>query len=252
MTRRSPTNRRGTLRGAGAAALALLAGGAGGAGAQKAAELDGELIHLLLQVRAQMRAPEPPRTDPPSLAEILVPPRWLAPLQAAAQMPARTPEGLRAKAEFCADWLAGNDRRTGPGRDCEGETAVAWSLLRDLLGEHALAPVPPLRRPITEEEVAVLRAAFPPPVVLPETPDVPWMWSNAARAIEALPVQGHALAVACTLEARRADLAGDDVRAHNLLMAASAAIEAERQALGIGVAWNTDVPRRSAGGEPRS
>ncbi|MBP0493054.1 hypothetical protein [Roseomonas indoligenes] len=206
---------------------------------------EGEMIVLLQQARAMMRAPEP--CDPfPTLASLLSPKPWEAPLHAAAGIPATSQAGIRAKAETVADWLAGQDRRTGPGFSCDRETAVAWSLMRDILGADELAPVPPPRRAWTETDELAAAASMPPPVVLPAVPDIPWMWSNAAHAIAHLPVQGYRLSTAGILEAQRAQEAHNDIRAHNLLMAASAAVHEQMRELDVQYAINTDVRPKEA------
>lgn len=115
----------------------------------KAAELDGELVALLNEGRAALAAWQATPFNPATTyAEHIGPKPWDAPLTAAAQLPAHTPEGLRAKAETAADWLAGGDRSCGLPHHCRnGEEQVAWSLLRDLLPELPAArpsPVPVL------------------------------------------------------------------------------------------------------------
>ncbi|WP_338663166.1 hypothetical protein VQH23_23890 [Pararoseomonas sp. SCSIO 73927] len=80
-------------------------------------------------------------------------------LACAAALPARTPEGLRRKAEAVADWLAGGDRALGLIHlNRNGDVLVAWSLLRDLLGEVELPAAKP-RAPLTPEILAAARAA---------------------------------------------------------------------------------------------
>ena len=79
------------------------------------------------------------------------------------------------------------------------------------------------------------------PVILPDVPDLPWLWSNARAAIQGLPVQGYRLTTAATLAARRAEEAGDVVRAHNLYLVASVAVQQQIDGLGIEAAWNTQV-----------
>ena len=232
MSRRAPTARRALLCGASASALLLAAPAAGTA---KAAELDGDLIALLEEARALANAPRVTS----SLAPLFTRRPWEAALDAAARLPARTPEGLHRKAEAVAEWLAGDDWRTSTPWDCTGETAVAWSLLRDLL--PFLAPVPMPRRLRTDEEVEAIDAAPPMPVVLPDVPDLPWLWSNARAAIQGLPVQGYRLTTAATLAARRAEEAGDVVRAHNLYLVASVAVQQQIDGLGVETAWNTQV-----------
>ena len=228
------TNRR-TLLARSAAVLA-----APGTAIVQPSSPDSQIIALLDQARALMLAPEPPDPVPP-LASLLAPKPWAAPLHAAASLPARSPDGIRAKAETVADWLAGGDRFNGPGCTCDQEEAVAWSLMRDLLGPDELAPVPPPRRRWTEEDEEAARASMPLPVKLPGTPSLPWMWCNAAMAIRDLPVQGYRLSTACILEASRAEGAGDAIRAHNLLMAASASAHQQMDSLGIERGWNTDI-----------
>jgi hypothetical protein len=141
MTRRTPTGRRAVLTGASCAALLLAAPEAG---ATKAVEQDGELIALLDEARRLCREWQRPMSTPPTLGEFLAPAPWEALMARAAAIPARTPEGVRRKAEAAADWLAGGDRAQGLiflNRD--GEALLAWSLLRDLLGEHALKEAHP-------------------------------------------------------------------------------------------------------------
>jgi hypothetical protein len=143
MSRRVPTHRRAVLHGACAATLTFMAAPA--AGAAKAAELDGELIALIQEGTRLLQEPSPPMgpENPPTLAKIMGPKPWDAVLAEAARMPARTPEGLRAKAAAVADMFALGDRRNGlPHWDRNGQYLIAWSLLRDLLGD-AIPPAHP-------------------------------------------------------------------------------------------------------------
>ncbi|WP_424138578.1 hypothetical protein [Roseomonas chloroacetimidivorans] len=92
-----------------------------------------------------------------------------------------------------------------------------------------------------DEARALMQASMSPPVTLPEVPNLPWIWSNAAEAIRELPVQGWRLSTACILSATNAEEAGDHVRAHNLLMAASAAVHQQMGGRDIKAAFNTEV-----------
>ncbi|MBP0493994.1 hypothetical protein [Roseomonas indoligenes] len=156
MTRRAPPNRRALLSGASSAALLLAAPAAG---STKATELDGELIALLDEARETRLNP-----DAETVAYLNADPVFAVPpeegmLALAAALPARTPEGLRRKAEAVADWLAGGDRANGLihlNRD--GDALVAWSLLRDLLGAETLPEARP-RAPLTPAILAAARAA---------------------------------------------------------------------------------------------
>ncbi len=142
MTRHHPQRR--TLFGAGAAMLLL---GATEAGAAKAEELDGELLARIAQWRAHDAATDAmdreiddlPSTDPRYIdtwKEITEnrSPRYHELWEAIAVTPARTPEGVQAKAaiarEIIAIWADGSYSR---------DNAMAASVFHDMLG------LPPVR-----------------------------------------------------------------------------------------------------------
>jgi hypothetical protein len=131
MSRRTPTNRRAVLHGACAATLTMMAAPA--AGPAKAAELDGELIALLDEARRLCREWQRPLSKPPTFAEIIARPPWDALIIQACALPARTPEGVRAKAEALRWWVLGEmtacDHLHAP------QERLAVSLVADLLGK---------------------------------------------------------------------------------------------------------------------
>ena len=111
------------------------------AGANKAAELDGELIAACAEFgrleaaydvacRAEDRAPDGPAKDALLDQLDVLGDEQLAVYAAICAAPARTPEGLRAKAQALACWFA----KAGDGVPCNREDQLAWSLVRDVLG----------------------------------------------------------------------------------------------------------------------
>ncbi len=111
------------------------------AGASKAAELDGELIAACAEFgrledaydvtcRAEDRAPDGPEKDALLDQVDALGDEQLAVYAAICTTPARTPEGLRAKAHALACWFA----KSGDGTPCNHGDQLAWSLVRDLLG----------------------------------------------------------------------------------------------------------------------
>ncbi|MBP0446700.1 hypothetical protein J8J14_18140 [Roseomonas sp. SSH11] len=132
MIRRTTRSRRAVLNGACAATLVMMAAPA--AGAAKAAELDGELIALLAEARRQWREWQPTPLGPnATLADLTTRPPWHALVIQAASMPARSPEGMRAKAEAVRWWVLG-DHQTTCDRFHTPQEWLAASLVDDLLG----------------------------------------------------------------------------------------------------------------------
>ncbi|MBP0445025.1 hypothetical protein J8J14_09555 [Roseomonas sp. SSH11] len=131
MTRRTPRNRRAVLRGACAATLTMMAASA--AGAAKAAELDGELIALLDEARRLCREEDAQPLTAKTFADFACRQPWQDLVERAARMPARTPEGLRAKAEAVRWWVL-SDHRTACDRFNVPQEWLAVSLVEDLLG----------------------------------------------------------------------------------------------------------------------
>lgn len=111
------------------------------AGANKAAELDGELIAACAEFgrledaydvacRAEDRAPEGPEKDALLDQLDVLGDEQLAVYAAICVAPARTPEGLRAKAEALSCWF----QRGSDDTPCNHGDQLAWSLVRDVLG----------------------------------------------------------------------------------------------------------------------
>lgn len=111
------------------------------AGASKAAELDGELIAACAEFtrledaydvacRAEDRTPEGPEKEALLDRLDVLGDEQLAVYAAICDAPARTPEGLRAKAGAVACWFA----KSGDGTPCNHADQLAWSLVRDVLG----------------------------------------------------------------------------------------------------------------------
>jgi hypothetical protein len=124
------------------------------------AHSDGQLPALLNEDGAALAAWQDAPTD--LLAPPIGPKPWDAPLTAAAQLPARTPDGLCAKAEAAADWLVLGDRGSGLPHCCRnGEEQVTWSLLRDLLPELPAAwpsPSPAVPTPVAVPDAELVAA----------------------------------------------------------------------------------------------
>jgi hypothetical protein len=98
MPRATPSTRRRDLFGS-AAALLLLAAPA--AGPAKAQELDGDLLDLVAEFHdLHAELDRLAASDAPDDAYDAVNEDWLAVLEEAIALPARTPEGLRAKASL--------------------------------------------------------------------------------------------------------------------------------------------------------
>jgi hypothetical protein len=131
MSRRTPTHRRAVLHGACAATLTMMTAPA--AGPAKAAELDGELIALLDEARSAFTAwTTRPENPTPTLEEVLERGPWEDMAKQAAIIPARTPEGMRAKAEAIRFFVlesSGNWERFHTP-----DQRLALSLAADLLG----------------------------------------------------------------------------------------------------------------------
>jgi hypothetical protein len=132
MSRRIPTHRRAVLHGACSATLTMMAAPAA-AGSAKAAELDGELIALLDEARRLCREWQRPTSTPPTYTEITARPPWDALIVQACAIPARTPEGMRAKAEAAHWWVLG-DGLSACDRIHTPQERLAVSLVTDLLG----------------------------------------------------------------------------------------------------------------------
>ncbi len=134
---RPATSRRALI---GSSAAMLLAG-AFEAGASKAAELDHDIIDAsreYVALEAELgrlctlegRVPEAERDEVLALQGDVMDQQ--EPLRALlANTPARTPEGLRAKAAALQAWLPASSDGLEPGDD---DDALAWSLCNDLLG----------------------------------------------------------------------------------------------------------------------
>jgi len=132
MSRRPTSTRRAALHGACAASLVLMAAPA--AGPAKAAELDGDLISLLDEAKRLSQEWDATPPDPPTLSAYLAPRPWDALILQACAIPARTPEGMRAKAEAVRWWVLG-DGMTACNRHHVPQEHLAVSLAADLLGE---------------------------------------------------------------------------------------------------------------------
>jgi len=131
MSRRPITTPLPALHGACAASMGLIPAPA--AGPTTAGELDGELLALLTEAKrlCQEWQSAPMPTQPWTLAEIIAPNPWEPLIRQAAALPARTPEGMRAKAEAVRWWVLGDgmdacDRLHAP------QEHLAVSLVNDL------------------------------------------------------------------------------------------------------------------------
>ncbi len=111
------------------------------AGASKAAELDGELIAACAEFgrledaydvtcRAEDRTPDGPEKEALDAQLDVLGDQQLQLYAMLCGMPARTPEGLRAKAEAVLCWL----QKAPDGTPCNHGDQLTWSLVRDLLG----------------------------------------------------------------------------------------------------------------------
>lgn len=111
------------------------------AGASKAAELDGELIAACAEFgrleaahevacRAEDRAPEGPDKDRLLEQVEAILNRQIEIYDALCDVPARTPEGLRAKAQALSSWF----QKASNGTPSRHEDQLAWSLVRDIAG----------------------------------------------------------------------------------------------------------------------
>jgi hypothetical protein len=98
---------------------------------------DAELIALLDEARRLCREWQRPALTPPTYAEITARPPWDALIIQACAIPARTPEGMRAKAEALRWWVLGDmtacDHLHAP------QERLAVSLVADLLGREGQA-----------------------------------------------------------------------------------------------------------------
>jgi hypothetical protein len=94
---------------------------------------DGELIALLDEARRLCREWQRPVSTPPTYAEITARPPWDALIIQACAIPARTPEGMRAKAEAARWWVLG-DSLSACDRIHTPQERLAVSLVADLLG----------------------------------------------------------------------------------------------------------------------
>ena len=135
-------------RDAAAGGLAMLVLAAAAAGSAKAAELDGELLARCAEFR-DLDAELERIND--VLGDMLIAERDAHPLsqreaegaerycdlrEIIAEMPARTPEGIQAKAHIVFAEFCGEDDENFPGQyDPRG--ALALSLARDLIGRTA-------------------------------------------------------------------------------------------------------------------
>ena len=131
MSRRHITTLLPALHGACAASMLLMAAPA--AGPTKADELDGELLALLTEAKrlCQEWQTTPRLPQPPTMADFLAPNAWEPLILRACTLPARTPEGMRAKAEAVRWWVLGEvtacDHLHAP------QEHLAVSLVNDLL-----------------------------------------------------------------------------------------------------------------------
>jgi hypothetical protein len=95
---------------------------------------DAELIALLDEARRLCREWQAaPMPKAPTLAEITAPKPWEALIVQACAIPARTPEGMRAKAEAARWWVLG-DSLSACDRIHTPQERLAVSLVADLLG----------------------------------------------------------------------------------------------------------------------
>jgi hypothetical protein len=130
-------------RDAAAGGIAMLVLAAAAAGQAKAEELDGELLALCREfhetipvvTRLEDERDELPFNHPREAAidrqlQAVVSRRWEL-REAITDTPARTPEGLAAKARVALWELCDGDPEAGP---ISGSNGVGWSLARDVLG----------------------------------------------------------------------------------------------------------------------
>ena len=130
-------------RDAAAGGLAMLVLAAADAGSAKAQELDGELLALcrefdetipaVIRVEDEMDAlpfNHPHAATLDAEVKAVVRRRWEL-REAITDTPARTPEGLMAKAKVALWELRDGDPEEGP---TYGNSTVAWSLARDIAG----------------------------------------------------------------------------------------------------------------------
>ncbi len=134
----SRTSRR-QLFGAGAALLLLVPAAAGAA---KADELDGELIRLCAEIPGCKATIDCYNRDSASDAEWeAADGRWDELVEQIIDTPARTPEGIRAKAAALRCSLHRHLRNStnpdiGLTDHADEEDLLAWSLVHDILGEE--------------------------------------------------------------------------------------------------------------------
>ena len=134
------SGRRVGRRDAAAGGLAMLVLAAAAAGSAKAEELDGELLALCREFHVNRQEIDaywdiqPPAIGSPDAdrSRALVD-RYHCLREELAALPARTPEGLQAKARILLSEFEGEDDENYPGQyDPRG--ALALSLARDLIG----------------------------------------------------------------------------------------------------------------------
>jgi len=131
MSRRSTTTTR-TPAQDGACTASMVLMPAPAAGPVKADELDGELLALLTEAKRLCQEwQNAPRPKTPTMADFLAPSPWDSLIKQAAAIPARTPDGMRAKAEAVRWWVLGSmtacDHLHAP------QEHLAISLVNDLL-----------------------------------------------------------------------------------------------------------------------
>jgi hypothetical protein len=130
-----------------AGGIAMLVLAAAAAGQAKAEELDGELLALCREshetipvvTRLEDERDQLPLNHPREAAlekqVWAIVTRRFELREAITDTPARTPEGLRAKARVALWELCDGDPEEGP---ISGSNGVAWSLARDVLGRAAI------------------------------------------------------------------------------------------------------------------
>ena len=116
------------LLGAPAAMLLL---GCAEAGEAKARELDGELLAACAHYR---RLEAAYRATGAGEADMVCPDGYDEAVWAVAELPARTPEGLQAKAEAIFAWHGGYERHEGDEDEIAPHEAMEWSLILDVAG----------------------------------------------------------------------------------------------------------------------